>query len=382
MFAAARTAIFEVGSVMAVLMLVFGIIDYRKGDAIRSVFAKRRLDQPILMTLFALIPADGTLLFEYSLYRRGAIRFGSLTAGILGIGEEATYLVISYNPLAFALIAAIKLVSGAITGGVVNRIYRAPERAEALRAADAAASIDENVLKADENFHELPDKFRHKLHHFRYHLLGSAFWIFFAVCLAINLAIVAVERAFGFQSSRIEALGIPLFDWLAMVCLMALVLYRLIVRMTTREFGKIFENEFEDQVDAVGDLAESSSKVIMLIFVMTFLVDAAVALIGLESIAGLLHGRAAIAILLGALIGLVPGTGASLAFTTLYFRLAGTSGALPFGALLACSIALIGDSQFIGIQTIPKSQRIAHAVAFGVALAVGFLTQMVMACLS
>lgn len=381
LFAAARTAIFDVGSLMAVLMLAFGVIDYRMGGRIRDTFVRRHLDKPVLMTLFALIPADGTLLFEYSLYRRGSIRFGSLTAGILGIGEEATYLVISYNPLAFALIAAIKLVSGAVTGSILNRIYKSPDRAAALRAADAAATVDEDVIKADENFHELPDKFRHKLHHFRYHVLGSAFWIFFAVCLALNMLLAALERMSGFQSSRIEALGIPLFDWLAMVFLLVLVIYRIIVRFTTREFGKIFEHEFEDQLDAIGDLAETCATVILLIFIMTFFVDAAVFVVGLERIAVLLQGKAIITILLGAVIGLVPGTGASLAFTTLYFRLAGTAGALPFAALLACSVALIGDSQFIGVQMIPKSQKLAHLIAFGVAIVVGLVAQAVVALL-
>ena len=36
-FASAYTAIFEIGSVMALLMLLFGILDYKKGDALRRL---------------------------------------------------------------------------------------------------------------------------------------------------------------------------------------------------------------------------------------------------------------------------------------------------------------------------------------------------------
>jgi hypothetical protein len=46
---------------------------------------------------------------------------------------------------------------------------------------------------------------------------------------------------------------------------------------------------------------------------------------------------------------------------------------MPFAALLACSIALIGDSQFVGQVQIRKSQRILHLIAFALALIVGLL---------
>jgi len=373
-FSAAFTAIFEVGSIMAILMLVFGILDYRYGEALRKTITNRRLDRPVLMTLLSLIPVDGTLLFQYSLYRRRSIRFGSLTAGIIGIGEEATYLVVSYNPLAWLAIAAIKLATGLLAGGVLNHVSRVEKITASFHAADEEASRDEAVLKADENFHELPDKFRHKLHHFRYHRLGLGYWIFFMVCLSLYLLISLADHVFQFPSDRISALGIPLIKWIAVLGLFMVFMYRTIIRMTTREFGKIYEHEFEDQGDAIGDLAETCSSVIVLIFFMTFLVDALIGFVGLDRIAGLLKGHGLLAILIGALVGLVPGTGASLAFTTLYFKLAGTSGALPFAALLACSMALIGDSQLIGRQIIRRSQSAAHWIAFGLAIVVGLST--------
>ena len=369
-FEAAHTAIFEVGSIMAVLMLVIGILDYRYGDKLRSLIESRKLDQPVLMTLLSLIPVDGTLLFQYNLYRRKSIRFGSLTAGILGIGEESTYLIFSRNPLTWLLIAAIKLVTGAVTGGIINAFKGSPKRTDALHAADEAANQNEDVVNADKNFHELPDKFRHKLHHFRYHRLGKAFWFFFAVSLVLFLITQWIDRDFPTTAVRLSALGIPLIHWLSAFGLFIIVIYRIMIRMTTREFGKIFEHEFEDQGDSIGDLAETCSSVIILIFVMTFIVNLAVNLIGLEIISAALEGRDLMAILIGALIGLVPGTGASLAFTALYFNLAGTAGALPFASLLACSMALIGDTQIIGRQVIRHSQRAAHLIAFFSSLAV------------
>ncbi len=120
-FASAQTAIFEVGSVMAVLMLVFGILDYRYGDRLRHFIEIKKLDKPIVMAGLTIIPVDGTLLFQYNLYRRGSIRLGSLLAGIIGFGEEATYLILVFNPLAWVLLVVIKLVLALVTGGIVNR---------------------------------------------------------------------------------------------------------------------------------------------------------------------------------------------------------------------------------------------------------------------
>lgn len=370
-FASASAAIFEVGSIMAILMLIFGILDYRYGDRLREIIEHRRLDKPWIMVLLALIPVDGTLLFQYASYRRRSIRLGSLLGGLIGIGEEATYLVLSYQPLAWVVIAVIKLVTAVGAGSLLNRLPGVAAWTDSLHQRDAAVMLAGNVIQADENFHELPDKFRHKLHHFRYHELGKFFWIFFGLALVLQLGIQAYATISGQDADRFRILNIPIFHWLAMLGLMVIVIYRIVIAFFTREFGKIFEHEFEDAGDAIGDLAETCTSVIILIFLLTFVVDTLVSLIGTDRLAAFFAGRAILTILAGALIGLVPGTGASLAFTTLYFALAQTDGALPFAALVACSIALIGDSQIVGSQQIRLSQQVLHWISFGLALAVG-----------
>ena len=123
------------------------------------------------------------------------------------------------------------------------------------------------------------------------------------------------------------------------------------------ENSERFEHEFEDLGDAIGDLAETCATVILFIFLMTFLVDSLVSIIGPERLGSLFAGRGYLTVIAGAIVGLIPGTGASLAFTSLYFSLADTPGAMPFAALAACSIALIGDSQFVGNKMLRHSQR-------------------------
>lgn len=370
-FNSAYRAIFEVGSIMAILMLVFGILDYKYGDKLRNIIITRKLDKPLIMVGLSLIPVDGTLLFQYSTYRRGSIRFGSLLAGIIGIGEEATYLIISYQPLAWLMLAGIKIILALVSGNLVNHNPAIMKKAEKWRETDKYLSIDQNAVQADENFHELPDKFRHKLHHFRYHKLGRAFWAFFATAFMIEITLNFLTDLKVLDASKLEAMGIPFVSWLAMIGLFVVMIYRLLINFTTKEFGKIFEDEFEDTGDAVGDLAETCSSVILLIFSLTFIVQTIISLIGMDRLANLFAGRGLLAVLIGAIIGLIPGTGASLAFTTLYFALAGTTGALPFAALAACSIALIGDSQFIGSRQLRISQRAAHLIAFALALVSG-----------
>ena len=370
-FASAYTAIFEVGSVMAVLMLLFGVLDFRYGDKLRLLIEKKHLDKPLIMLGLALIPVDGTLLFQYNIYRRKSIRFGSLLAGIIGIGEEATYLILSYQPLTWLLLAGIKLTLALGFGSLGNALPVLRRQSERWLQADLLRSENPAAVEADENFHELPDKFRHKLHHFRYHQLGKIFWIFFACAFSLQIILTLVDRLGWFDPADLEALGIPFVSWLSMLALFSIVIYQLVVQLTTHEFGKIFENEFEDTGDAVGDLAETCANVILLIFLLTFVVQVALSLIGQEILDHLFTGRGLLAVLIGALAGLIPGTGASLAFTALYFGLAGSTGAMPFAALAACSIALIGDSQFIGSRQLHQTQRAAHLMAFAIALLAG-----------
>ncbi len=372
-FESAQTAIFEIGSIMAILMLIFGILDFKKGDQLREIIIRRKLDQPAIMLGLSFVPVDGTLLFQYSAYRRGSIRFGSLLAGIIGIGEEATYLIWAYQPLAWFWLIIIKALIALPAGYLVNKSSRIRGWALKLAEKDRKIPQKEEILLADENFHELPDKFRHKLHHFRYHTFGAAFWIFFGTAFLIQIVLVALDRFSILNNETFVILNIPVLSWLAMIALFIVIFYILLIRLTTREFGKIFEYEFDDTLDAIGDLAETCAGIILVIFAMTFFVEAAIHLLGLERIENIFAGRGMLAVLIAALIGLIPGTAASLAFTALYFALSDTQGALPFAALAACSIALIGDSQFIGARQLRHSQKAAHLIAFVLALIAGSL---------
>lgn len=376
-FSSAYTAIFEIGSIMAVLMLVFGVLDYRYSDKIRHTIEKRKLDRPDIMLGLALIPVDGTLLFQYNIYRRRSIRFGSLLAGIVGIGEEATYLILSNNPLNWLMLAVIKLIVALPTGHLFNKNKKLQKWADSLQEQDDTAGTDEQVILADENFHELPDKFRHKLHHFRYHQMGMAFWIFFATAFLTQITLSILAGRNILDPENLLILEVPFVSWLAMLALFIVVFYRIVIRMTTREFGKIFEHEFSDTKDAVGDLAETCASIILIIFLVSFAVNAGIAIIGLEQITRTLAAHGWLAVIVAALVGLIPGTAPSLTFTALYITLAGQEGALPFAALAACSIALIGDSQFIGMRQIKFSQKAAHAIAFLLAIVAGMLIYLV-----
>ena len=356
---------------MAVLMLVFGIISYKKGDQLQQLIERHKLDRPVLMALLALIPVDGTLLFQYNLYRQRSIRPGSLLGGMIGIGEEASYIILFYQPLAWLALAGMKLLAAGLAGGLFNKLSIGQKKAAGWLADDLAADADQAVLEADKNFHALPDRFRHKLHHFRYHTLGMAFWVFFGLAFAVQMSLSLLTRLGWYDAANLEALGIPFASWLSMLALLIVVFYYIVVRFTTREFGKIFADEFEDTVDAIGDLAELCASIILLIFSLTFLIQTAICIVGAENIARFLAGRAVLAVLLAALLGLIPGTGASLAFTTLYFNLAGTASALPFASLAACSIALIGDVQLVGRIQLRKTQKYLHLLSFGLAVCIG-----------
>ncbi len=376
-FESAYTAIFEVGSIMAVLMLLFGILDYKKGDKLRLFIESRRLDKPVIMAGISLIPVDGTLLFQYNIYRKRSIRSGSLLGGIIGIGEEATYIILSFQPLAWLMIAGIKLLLALGTGSLLNQWPFWQKKTAQLLSKDLNEQHSQEILEADENFHALPDRFRHQMHHYRYHRLGQSFWVFFACAFLLQMALLLLSSLNLFEQSDLQALGIPFVSWLSMIALFFIVVYHMIVRLTTRSFGKILEHEFEDTGDAVGDLAETCAGIILLIFLVSFIVQASLMIIGPDLITRFFSSNAFLSIVIAALIGLVPGTAASLVFTTLYFNLAGCPGAMPFAALVACSIALIGDVQFIGSRRLRRSQRLLHLVAFGLALFCGMLVWMV-----
>ncbi|MCK7495868.1 MAG: hypothetical protein MZW92_36565 [Comamonadaceae bacterium] len=201
-------------------------------------------------------------------------------AGIIGIGEESTYLILSASGL------AAPGWHQTDPGICLWRIIEPQQKTQSQKPnnGDWLTSNSVKVKKKQIRWqvHELPDKFRHKLHHFRYHQLGKLSWIFFGVAFLFEIILQLLERFNWIDASLLEAMGIPFVSWLCMVGVFIIVIYRLLIRMTTHEFGKIFENEFEDTGDAVGDLAETCSSVILLIFLLTFAVQTIISLIGMD----------------------------------------------------------------------------------------------------
>ena len=77
-------------------------------------------------------------------------------------------------------------------------------------------------------------------------------------------------------------------------------------------------------------------------------------------------------VLVGALLGAVPGCLGGFATVSLY-----THGMLSFGALVAMMIATAGDESFVMLATMPKDAVWIFALLFGIAIAVGLLTDVI-----
>jgi hypothetical protein len=77
-------------------------------------------------------------------------------------------------------------------------------------------------------------------------------------------------------------------------------------------------------------------------------------------------------VLLGALLGLVPGCIGGFALVSLF-----THRMVSFGALVAMMIAATGDEAFVLFAVIPKTALLLNAILFALALAVGLITDRV-----
>ena len=81
-----------------------------------------------------------------------------------------------------------------------------------------------------------------------------------------------------------------------------------------------------------------------------------------------LQGSAFKQVLIGALLGLVPGCLTGFAVVSLF-----THGIVNFGTLVACLIASFGDEAFVMFAVIPKTALLMSAVIFVIAIATGII---------
>lgn len=328
-------AFLDVGVFVAPLLLAFGWLQWRTGGRLVAFLAGHRRLGPLIGAGLGVMPGCGGAIVIMPLYLRGSVSFGAAVAALVATMGDSSFVLIAADPVLAVGVHGLLFAAGGVVGSVVDALGVAPAPAGATRVrppVTAGAHPHGEPVVAGVGAAVAPTVPCGPAR-----LLLSAFWTLVVVGLAI-----AVPLAAGFTDGPTLATlagGIDLRLLVGAaggVCALGL----LAVGRWNRSSGSGTGAQ-----RILADSARESAFVLLWVAVAFAVTAAVVGATGLsvlngESQAGLLRGSAGlVAVLVGALVGLVPGCGPQLVLTGLYVQ-----GALPFSVLVANALSQDGDA--------------------------------------
>lgn len=364
----AEGSFLQVGVFVGAVLLLFGVINYKMEGRFIEKIENAKKFQPLLGALLGLTPGCGGAIFIMPMYIKGTVSFGTVVATLIATMGDAAFVIIAALPEKFILVSVLSLLIAIITGYLVD-YYKVGEKILKDRRVitnDQANKIHEpvknslteyefglfketgKVQKLDKHIgHGEGDEIDLLLHHTSEDHRGFAhkithgigyklFWFFVSIGLVLGIMLL---MQIDVNSLKIPNLGKIIGIGGTVLSVLYMIIDKKFIKDDDHEEeeSKIFSLK-ETLIHNAGETAFVNSWV----FIAYVVYEVGVYFIGGEGVLlSLMAGAGLYAVILGALIGLVPGCGPQILFVALY-----TKGMLPFAALLSNAISQDGDALF------------------------------------
>ncbi|MBS3872366.1 MAG: arsenic efflux protein [Firmicutes bacterium] len=381
-------AFIDVGAFVGAVLLLFGFINYRKGGAFVATIERSKGWQPVLGALFGLIPGCGGSIFIMPLFIKGTVTFGAVVATLVATTGDSAFVMIATMPVQYVYVSALAFGAAVLTGYLVDRTSLGEKLLRNYRASRLTKKEVEKLHRhvgphahAPHIGHGEGDDIDLVLHHqirghlpqetLGYRLTHQGFIVFWGL-LSVGLVLAVL----GLAQVDTDALFFPNFGLLVGVT-GAVLSFVLMV------FGKKFlDNDTHEETEIKATSlketfihnAQETAFVVVWVFVGFLVYELAILLLGRGDyaagealLASVLLAAGALSIVMGGLIGLIPGCGPQIMFVTLYSR-----GLIPFAALLANAISQDGDALFPLMALHRRSALLATTITAIPAILFGF----------
>lgn len=119
-------AFMQVGVFVALLAVPFGWARHRWGQGLDDLLRRHRRLGPVLAALFTAPPGCGGAIVVVALYSRGAVSFGSVVAALVATMGDATWVLLAADPVLTLQLKALLISTGMVTGCVVDAVGLSP----------------------------------------------------------------------------------------------------------------------------------------------------------------------------------------------------------------------------------------------------------------
>lgn len=391
----AEDSFLQVGVFVGAVLMLFGYINYkRKGGLVNSLEKSRNL-QPVLGSFLGLTPGCGGAIFVMPLYLKGTVSFGTVIATLIATMGDAAFVLITILPMEYLLVSVISLVVAFITGYIVDYLSinkgfetRRKELIHSLEtSAEEHSVIETQLIDKGQHptcmshiSHQEGDAvdllFHHKertpvppfIYNLTHNILYKLYWAVVSIGFVLGILLL-------FQIDINTNLGI---QHLGSIIGIGGLLFSIFYMVINKKFSK--SDDYEEEEEKIFSLketfihnAEDTAFVSVWVFFAYLVYEIAVYFLGgQEVVQSWMLSSGYVSVIIGALIGLIPGCGPQIIFVSLYAQ-----GAVPFAALLANVISQDGDALFPLLAIDKKSSIKAIFITTIPALIVGLLVYVI-----
>ncbi len=363
----AEGSFIQVTVFVGAVLLLFGYVDFLQQGAFVAKIEQSKKYQPLIGALLGILPGCGGSIFLMPLYMRGTVTFGTVVATLIATAGDSAFVTLTQAPKEFLLLTFICLVVGTVTGYIVDYFkigdwikkksskQNPAELAEKHQAAEAALDLlyeDENGSCRSCNLkhvgHVEGDAIDLALHHKKPlntkswgYRLAHHYYLIFWLVISIGFVIGIIELT----QLDINALpGLPnLGKILGITGTLVTVTYMAFAkRIVKAQSHEDAEHKLSSIKETFAHNAQETAFVGTWVFFAYLVYEIVVQLIGGDQVvAGIMTSAGLISVIIGVLVGIIPGCGPQVIFVSLYLR-----GMFPFAALLANGISQDGDALF------------------------------------
>jgi uncharacterized membrane protein len=360
----AAAAFLEVGTFVAVMLALFGLLQWRTGGAVSDWLARHRRLGPLAGALLGAVPGCGGAIVVMPLFLRGTVSFGTVVATLVATMGDSSFVLFAAAPSTALALHGGLLLAGLVTGAIVDGLGydpRLPPDADARRGmADAVAGTPvvpgaPSTVGAQAAVIGLTGR----------PVIGAvppslvAFWLLLATGFAL-----AVPTVFRLVPAEALDLGpLPTHVLLGSLGTLACVSVVLLRRRRCRTSDR-GDTTAERPRDVLLDAGRETAVVTTWVAVAFVGYEVLVASTGLDL--GRLPTLGLLGVLAGALLGLVPGCAPQLVLTGLYAQ-----GALPLSVLVANALSQDGDALFPLLASDRRSAVVGTSISTLPGLVVG-----------
>ncbi|WP_435746548.1 putative manganese transporter [Nocardioides sp. SYSU DS0663] len=349
-------AFMTVGVFVALLVVPFGWARHRWGHRMDAALERHQRWGPLLAALLTVPPGCGGAIVVMSVYARGAVSFGAAVAALVATMGDAAWVLLAAEPVLTLQLKVLLVVTGAVTGYVVDAVGIAPRRrADAPVPAPTAAPAAPLPAAPGPSLRPRPTVLLEA------GTLPALMWLVLGAGATVSLPVT-------FQVLDPAALGEPLLGGVDPYLAVGLVGTVLAVGFFVRNGCKVADDTLTGEPSSMGQVLAKGADEIS--FVTVWVAVAYVAWSLLTHLTGFdgsqlpLLGIAGVVV--GALIGLIPGCAVQIVFCGIFL-----AGGMPLSTLVANMTSQDGDALIPLLALEHRSALVATVLTTVPALLVG-----------